>query len=112
MARAGGVALHFAAEELPLLPGALGYARLGESPGGTARNLDAFGQHVALTGADGPTQALFFDPQTSGGLLVALSASDADGFAAALENLGVAAVRVGRVEEGAGVTLHGRCSAG
>jgi selenide, water dikinase len=108
MARAGGVALHFEAAALPLLPGALEYASLGNSPGGTRRNLEAYSESVRVLEPDQTTTALFFDPQTSGGLLVALPPDAAYRFVRELEVAGAQGWIVGRVEDGSGVVLHGR----
>lgn len=59
---------------LPLLPGLNEYVNAGVIPGGTKRNFDSFGDRVR--GIDDPLrQAIVCDPQTSGGLLVAVAAS-------------------------------------
>ncbi len=56
--------------ELPVIPEALHYLELGCVPGGTGRNFDSYGQRVeTLTPEE---QAVLCDPQTSGGLLVAV----------------------------------------
>ncbi len=56
---------------LPLLPGLEDYVTLKAVPGGTGRNFDSFGDR--LTGvADEYRRAVVCDPQTSGGLLVAI----------------------------------------
>ncbi len=57
---------------LPLLPGLAGYVAAGIIPGGTTRNFESFGGHV--DGIDDPyRRAVVCDPQTSGGLLVAVA---------------------------------------
>jgi len=73
MAKASGVALKIEAGRLPLLPGALDYARKGFGTGGGARNRDALQDSVSIAKSidEAMTQVLF-DPQTSGGLLIAL----------------------------------------
>jgi selenide,water dikinase len=67
---------------LPLLPGLQGYAAAGVIPGGTTRNYDSFGHYVQGV-EDMFRRAVVCDPQTSGGLLIAL-APDALGAAKAL----------------------------
>ena len=67
---------------LPLLPGLQGYVAAGVIPGGTTRNYDSFGQHVQGV-EDMFRRAVVCDPQTSGGLLIAL-APEALGAAKAL----------------------------
>ncbi|MGL4473605.1 MAG: selenide, water dikinase SelD [Shewanella sp.] len=57
---------------LPLLTKTQHYLDLGCIPGGTHRNFDSYGEHLpSLTEQQ---KALLCDPQTSGGLLVAVSA--------------------------------------
>ena len=50
--------------------------------------------------------ALAHDPQTSGGLLAAVAATDADDTIRALNAAGVQAWRIGRVEPGEGIALR------
>ncbi|HEX5043841.1 MAG TPA: selenide, water dikinase SelD [Candidatus Polarisedimenticolaceae bacterium] len=73
MALASDLAVRFHWPGVPLLPGAETYAREGLSFGGARRNVSYYGAHVR--GADVPewVTALLFDPQTSGGLLAAVS---------------------------------------
>jgi selenide, water dikinase len=82
----------------PLLPGAIEAARQGMIPGGLKNNREFIGDCVAFaTGVAEESRALLFDPQTSGGLLIAI-APEVE--AVALESLcthQVKAVRVGRV---------------
>jgi selenide, water dikinase len=80
------------------LPGAVEAARDGFLPGGLKNNRDfvgdcaGFAESVAQEHRD-----LLFDPQTSGGLLVAISPESVDAAIAALERHGVSARRIGRV---------------
>src|SRR5256885_2164979 len=79
-------------------PGALKAARDGHLSGGLKNNRAFVGDCVAFAASVAPEyQDLLFDPQTSGGLLVAI-APEAVGVAlAALQSRGVAARRVGEV---------------
>ncbi len=101
MADASGVALRIELRRLPLLPGVLAYAAAGHTPGGTDRNAEAFGPHV-VGALDEPWRSILYDPQTSGGLLVALSEADVDAFRAAFD--GPAPV-IGRVVAGRGIEI-------
>jgi selenide,water dikinase len=104
MARAGGVRLVFDADALPVLPGALDYARQGHVTGGANRNRRGLDGKVTLPDGLGPElEHLLFDPQTSGGLLAAVPPDRADALAGGLIAAGYAAAVVGRVEAGAGV---------
>lgn len=81
-----------------LLPGATEAARAGFLPGGLKNNRDFIGDCVGF--ADGVLQEyrdLLFDPQTSGGLLISISAESADAAHSALVRHGVSARRIGRV---------------
>ncbi len=80
MARASGVHLRLEAAAVPLLPGARACALTCQSQG--LHNNQAFvSPDVEFAGAiPDDLQALLFDPQTSGGLLVSLPAAAAPGF--------------------------------
>jgi selenide, water dikinase len=80
------------------LPGAMESARGGFLPGGLKNNRDFIGDCVRF--AESVTlehRDLLFDPQTSGGLLVAISAEFADEALSALERHRVTARRIGKV---------------
>jgi len=93
------------AQALPALPGALELAASGVRTGGDRRNRDFAERHVDST-ADAATEALAFDPQTAGGLLVSLPAERAPVLEATLAAEGVSAARIGRVETGSRVVLE------
>ena len=108
MARAGAVQLVIEAGRVPDLPGALEYARQGHVTGGAQRNRDGLAGKVSLPkGLPDVLEHLLFDPQTSGGLLLAVPPERAGALASALEADGFLGARVGRVEEGAGVVVEG-----
>jgi selenide,water dikinase len=92
MALASGVTLEIAVDQLRFLPGALEYARQGAVPGGLKNNREFAGCAVeTMRELPREIEDLLYDPQTSGGLLIALPESDA----AQIEG----AYRVGRVLE-------------
>jgi selenide, water dikinase len=93
------------AEALPALPGALAAAERALLTGGDARNRDFAAHAVSLNGAPGPLVALGYDPQTAGGLLVALAADRAAVLDAAFRARGLFLARIGRVEQGGGVAV-------
>ncbi|MBN8217349.1 MAG: selenide, water dikinase SelD [Spirochaetes bacterium] len=64
-----GVAARVKRSALPLLPDLEFYIGAGAVPGGTGRNRDAY-QHL-VEPLEEPWSSIVFDPQTSGGLLVA-----------------------------------------
>ena len=78
MAVASNVTLEIQASAVPFLPGAVEYARAGAQPGGLKNNREFAGTCVAIEGEIAPEiEALLYDPQTSGGLLVSVSEADA-----------------------------------
>jgi selenide,water dikinase len=85
MALAGAVGLRISLHELPLLPGARRYAAAGYTPGGLARNRDYFSPQVSVASDLEPVLLdLVYDPETSGGLLLALSSERVEAFRTAL----------------------------
>jgi selenide,water dikinase len=81
MALASQVTLEIAVDRLQFLPGAVEYARAGALPGGLKNNRE-FASCVVQTERELPPEidALLYDPQTSGGLLISLAGSDAAKF--------------------------------
>jgi selenide,water dikinase len=79
-------------------PGALEAAREGHLSGGLKNNRAFIGDCAAFDAGVSPEhQDLLFDPQTSGGLLVAIAPEAADAALAALVRHGVSGHRIGRV---------------
>jgi selenide,water dikinase len=90
MAHASGVTLRFDATALPVLAGARALAQAGELTGGCGRNRDYLADKVTIDPAlPADLVEIAFDPQTSGGLLIAVAASEADGLLADLHAAGV-----------------------
>ncbi len=104
MASRSGVRLVIDGSSLPALPCAAELARAGVRTGGDRRNREYAGPHVTSF-AEPWREALAYDPQTAGGLLVALSAEKAAVATAAFAERGLSLHRIGTVEDGAGVEL-------
>jgi len=79
-------------------------AEAGIRTGGDRRNREFAGPHVE-SDADEVAEALAYDPQTAGGLLVCLPAERGAVLEATFAAEGLDLWCVGRVEEGAGVAL-------
>jgi selenide,water dikinase len=72
IARASGVTLRFDCSSIPVLPGALEAHDAGARTGGAERNAQYLEERVAWGRTDNRVRAILIDPQTSGGLLVAV----------------------------------------
>jgi len=106
MARASGVALKIEAGRLPILPGALDYARRGFGTGGGARNREALQESVEIDDAiDEAMRQILFDPQTSGGLLIALPRERGPELERRMKEDGFDCWLIGEVIEGSGVKV-------
>ncbi len=103
MARLSAVDFHIQLNALPWLPGAEEYASAGHLPGGIQRNREYYGQAVQLPNAIPQSlHDLLYDPQTSGGLLVALPQREAQSFIDELVAAGHSAAHIGDVHAGNG----------
>ena len=92
IAAASGCTMQIDAGSVPLLPGARELVR-GNIPGGGRTNRQHFGQAIDVgDGVDPDVLDLLFDPQTSGGLLIAIAPDWAQAAIAALVNAGCLAV--------------------
>lgn len=93
--RAAGVSAELYEENIPLLPNLDHYLEQGAIPGGTHRNWQSYGQGV------GPVSErqkhLFCDPQTSGGLLVAVDSDKTEAFSSFMSGEGFQLQQIGRL---------------
>lgn len=100
MAEQAGVNFHFELDALPWLPGARRCAELKAFPGGMGRNMEYFAPHVRFASrVEVMVQDMLFTPETSGGLLIALSPERRDKYLALFPPGCV----VGSVSEGSGL---------
>lgn len=89
-----------AAETVPLIPEALDYLAQGCVPGGTGRNLESYGDKLAPMAER--LQQVLCDPQTSGGLLIAVRPDRAPALEALLVEQGLNARSIGQLHGGDG----------
>lgn len=73
--------------KVPKLPNLDFYINAGSMPGGTKRNWDSYGE--GIEGVDDYKRSILCDPQTSGGLLVAVEAGKENDFLAEAAKLGL-----------------------
>ncbi len=92
------VSLEIDHSEIAYLPGAVEAAREGFLAGGLKNNRDFIGDCVGFAGSVSQEyRDLLFDPQTSGGLLIAITAESADAAISALDRHGVSVRNIGRI---------------
>jgi len=97
MAEASRLTLRFRAADLPLIPEALNYAAQWCIPAGLLRNREYYGRWANFGGLSEEQIAVVCDPQTSGGLLIALPQPAAEALVADLRAAGEEAWIVGDV---------------
>lgn len=90
-------------DKLPLLPHVEEYRLQGCIPGGTLRNFDSYG-HKAADITDEQKQ-IICDPQTSGGLLVAVDAAGEEAFHNLVRQYGLELEAIGELSENLGGAL-------
>ncbi|MDF7650464.1 selenide, water dikinase SelD [Pantoea sp. Acro-805] len=90
-----GLRAEIHATQVPHLPGVDEYIAAGAVPGGTQRNFASYGGHISAM--DDATRALLCDPQTSGGLLVAVQPSGVEAFQHCATLAGVQATAIGEL---------------
>jgi len=102
MAIASQVGMVIQSGAVPTFPEAVEYAKLGLVPGGAYSNRDFFSCRVEMRSSVPQLMAdIFYDPQTSGGLLISLPPGDAEDLVATLKKEGVVhSSVVGEVVEG------------
>ena len=97
MAEGSGTELHIDTTKFEFQEEALEYARMGILPAGMYRNRSFAEQKVDAGMVELAVQDLLYDPQTAGGLLIAVDAADADALEAALRDAVPCCQRVGTV---------------
>ena len=107
MANSADVCFRFSWDALPFLPGALKHGQDWVFPGGATSNAHAYQPQVQFAQAlEAWQRMMLFDPQTSGGLLIAVKPDHADDLLAALRLGGDEAFIVGDVIPGSGIVVY------
>ena len=97
MAQGSDVELHLNVDDIDLIPEAVELARLGVLPEGMYRNRSFAEPYVDVGEIELARQDVLYDPQTSGGLLIAVDPADADALYAELQGVVPSAQRIGVV---------------
>jgi selenide, water dikinase len=100
------VRLRLESERFPAIDGALDLVRKGVRTSGDPRNRDFAAAHVSTAGLPDTLEVLGYDPQTAGGLLVALPRERGPALEAEFAARKLFVRRIGSVEEGAGVVVE------
>ena len=104
MADGSGLTAEIEFDRVPRLPGVEHYLDQGCVPGGTQRNFDSYGERI------GPIsevqKQLLCDPQTSGGLLVAVAPEGEQAFLAVAAELGLALESIGQLVDARSVAVE------
>lgn len=97
-----GRSVRLFSKEVPVIPEALDFAAMGLIPAGAYKNREFRESMVLFDKTVSRTlQDVLFDPQTSGGLLMSVKASQAASLVAALKDAGIeAAAEIGEVVDG------------
>jgi len=96
MCKASDLSAEISFKDIPLLDGLDKYLQKKTFPGGTARNFESYAHHVsALSDSQ---KAILCDPQTSGGLLIAVEGED-PAFKDLLRTRGLSSTPIGKFIE-------------
>ena len=106
MAERSEVRLVVHADAMPAMPGALEAAAAGVKTGGDPRNRELVAGRVDTDGLDETLDILGHDPQTAGGLLVAVAPDRVAVLEASFAEQGLFCARIGSVEAGSGVVVR------
>lgn len=96
MAEGSDVTLQIDTKKIDLIPEALEFARMGILPAGMYRNRSFAEEKVDPGDTELAVQDLLYDPQTAGGLLIAVHPGDADALEQALKDAAPSCQRIGR----------------
>ena len=108
MVKFSGVSAEIDSSAFKLLPGAKEYASMGLLPAATYDNVDYVGDAVEFPeGFDEDLKMLFFDPQTSGGLLISVPEGKLTELLSELQKRGERWIQVvGKIKEGTGIKVY------
>jgi selenide,water dikinase len=106
MAEKSGVGIRLGLKNLPFLEGAKEYAKDWVFPAGAGRNQRCYGSHVRFAPSIPDwMQMLLYTPETSGGLLIAVTESKLGELIGLFEREGQSHWVIGRVVEGKGIEV-------
>jgi selenide,water dikinase len=99
LARKSGIGLRLRASQIPFIDGALAAGEAGAFPGGTRNNRAAYTASVRFSAEISElTRQLLFSPETSGGLLAAVSRGETERCIAEFRDAGISAAVIGKAD--------------
>jgi len=99
MAETSGLSAEINAQAVPIIPEAREFAHMGLIPEGMYANWEFRAPMVDAEGIDEDTMAILYDPQTSGGLLIAVAPEKEEAMTTELKRLGVEAAVIGHMTD-------------
>ena len=98
MCEASEISAEINFEVIPQLPHLQSYLTQGSYPGGTTRNWESYGEKVELKNKN--QRLILADPQTSGGLLVAVAPESTTDFLKLVKTVGLELAAIGTMQQG------------
>lgn len=95
----GDLSCHVHAKRFPVIPEAVGYADEFLLTAAAQKNRNHFAEYIRFEDVPFAYEEILFDPQTSGGLIIAVEGSEAEAMLAELIEAGVPAAVVGEITE-------------
>ena len=95
MCEASGVSAEIEYSKVPIIPGIEQYLKKEAIPGGTHRNFNSYGIKINHISYD--QKAILCDPQTSGGLLIAVDPEQKSDFLKIISKRGIDPEPIGRI---------------
>ncbi len=99
MCEASGTSSEIYFDSIPKLPNLQSYLDQRCCPGGTLRNWESYGEKVDLKNKNKNQKLILADPQTSGGLLVAVAPESVDDFLKLVKTVGLVLSAIGTVQK-------------
>lgn len=98
MAKASNVSIKIDSKSVPILDGAIEMASMGIIPSGMYKNKEYISKDVCIKNVSTEIEDIFYDPQTSGGLLVSVDSKNAEKLVSSmLKNGAIEAKIIGEV---------------
>jgi len=95
----GDLSCHIHARQLPIIPEAVDYADEFLLTAAAQKNRNHFAEYIRFEDVPFAYEEILFDPQTSGGLIIAVAGDEADAMLTELTAAGVTASIVGEITE-------------